>query len=68
MYNRGSKAYNLMYEAIITKVTLYQVEIAKDFCYKVNWHDDLDFENFGQNLVYKMQESISGCKRRTGER
>ena len=35
-----------MYEAIITKVTLYQVEIDEDFCYKVNWRDDLDFENF----------------------
>ena len=46
MYNRGSKAYKLMYEAIITKVTLYQVEIGEDFCYKVNWRDDLDFENF----------------------
>ena len=35
-----------MYEAIITKVILYQVEIGEDFCYKVNWLDDLDFETF----------------------
>ena len=35
-----------MYEAIITKVILYQVEIGEDFCYKVNWIDDLDFETF----------------------
>ena len=35
-----------MYEAIITKVTLYQVEIGEDFCHKVNWRDDLNFENF----------------------
>ena len=46
MYNRGRKACKLMYEAIITKVILYQVEIGEDFCYKVNWRDDLDFENF----------------------
>ena len=35
-----------MYEAIIRKVMLDQVEIGEDFCYKVNWRDDLDFTNF----------------------
>ena len=35
-----------MYEAVIRKVMLDQVEIGEDFCYKVNWRDDLDFANF----------------------
>ena len=47
MYNRGSKAYKLMDEAIIRKVILDQVEIGEDIYYKVNLRDDLDLENFG---------------------
>ena len=46
MYNRGSKAYKLMHEAIIRKVILDQVEIGEDIHYKVNLRDDLDLENF----------------------
>ena len=46
MYNRGSKAYKLMHEAIIRKVILDQVEISEDIHYKVNLRDDLDLENF----------------------
>ena len=59
-----------MYEAIITKVTLYQVQTGEDFCYKANGRDDLDFENFwvesclqDARINFWMQE-----KWRTGER
>ena len=34
-----------MYEAIIRKVILDQVEIGEDIYYKVNLRDDLDLEN-----------------------
>ena len=68
MHNRDSKAYKLMYEAIIRKVILDQFEIGEDIYYKANLRDDLDLDIFGQNLIYKMQDSISGCKRRTEKR
>ena len=68
MHNRDSKAYKLMYEAIIRKVILDQFEIGEDIYYKANLRDDLDLDIFGQNLVYKMQESTSGYNRRTEER
>ena len=48
MYNRGSRAYKLLYEAIIRKAILDQVEIGEDIYYKVNWRDDLDLENLWQ--------------------
>ena len=48
MYNRGSKAYKLIHEAIIRKVILDQAEIGEDIYYKVNWRHDLDLENFWQ--------------------
>ena len=35
-----------MYEAIIRKVILDQVEIGEDIYYKVNLREDLDLENF----------------------
>ena len=68
MHNRDSKAYKLMYEAIIRKVILDQFEIGEDIYYKANLRDDLDLDIFGWNLVYKMQELISRCNRRTEER
>ena len=68
MHNRDSKAYKLMYEAIIRKVILDQFEIGEDIYYKANLRDDLDLDIFGLNLVYKMQESTSGYNRRTEER
>ena len=46
MYNRGIRAYKLMYEAIMHKLILDHVEIGEDICYQVNWRDDLDFETF----------------------
>ena len=48
MYNRSSRAYKLLYEAIIRKAILDQVEIGEDIYYKVNWRDDLDLENLWQ--------------------
>ena len=48
MYNRGSRACKLLYEAIIRKAILDQVEIGEDIYYKVNWRDDLDLENLWQ--------------------
>ena len=48
MYNRSSRAYKLLYEAIIRKAILDQVEIGEDIYYKVNWRDDLDSENLWQ--------------------
>ena len=48
MYDRGIRAYKLMYEAIMSKVILDHVEIGKDIYYKVNWRDDLDLETFWQ--------------------
>ena len=48
MYNRGSRAYKLLYEAIIRKAILDQVEIGEDIYYKVHWRDDLDLENLWQ--------------------
>ena len=48
MYNRGIRAYNLMYEAIMCKVILDHVKIGKDIYYQVNQRDDVDFETFWQ--------------------
>ena len=46
MYNRGIRAYKLMYEAFIRKVILHHVEIGEDIYYQVNWRDDLYFKTF----------------------
>ena len=46
MYNRGIRAYNLMYEAFIRKVILHHVEIGEDIYCQVNWRDDLYFKTF----------------------
>ena len=48
MYDRGIRAYKLMYEAIMSKVILDHVEKDKDIYYKVNWRGDLDLETFWQ--------------------
>ena len=69
MYNRGIRAYTLIYEAIISKVILGQVEIGEDICYKVNWRDELDLETFWQE--YCLQDArinFFGCKRITEKR
>ena len=47
MHNRDSKAYKLMYEALIRKVILDQFEIGEDIYYKANLRDDLDLDIFG---------------------
>ena len=63
MYNRGSRAYKLLYEAIIRKAILDQVEIGEDIYCTVNMRDDLDLENFWQEpclqdarITFQMQE------------
>ena len=49
MYNRGIRAYKLMYEAIMCKVILDYAEIGEDIYYQVNWRNDSDFEAFSQD-------------------
>ena len=55
---------------ILHTIMKYMHVLSKRFSHagQVNWRDDLDLESFGKNLVYKMQELISGCKTRTEER
>ena len=50
MYNRGIRAYKLMYEAIMRKVMLDYVETGKDIYHQVNWRGDLNFETFWQGI------------------
>ena len=63
MYNRGIRAYKLIYEAIISKVILDQVEIGEDIYYKVNWRDELDLETFWQEpCLQDARINFFGCK------
>ena len=69
MYNRGIKAYKLMYEAIMHKLILDHVEIGEDIYYQVKWRDDLDFQTFLARILFTGKvQSISGCKRKIEER
>ena len=50
MYNRDIRAYKLMYDAIMRKVILDNVQTGKDIYHQVNWRDDLNFESFWQGI------------------